>query len=161
MSGMIRILDAGSDFSILYTEVGHTARVTEINYSRDDKFMATAGLDGTVRLFLTDNYDLAPIVMNDHIDWVWTVSFSDDGKTVYSGSMNSVIQKFPTDTEQLAELMCPLLTRNMSKTEWDKYVAPDIPFEKRVIKNDAQLKIIRLTVNFAIACGILCTGIQL
>ena len=130
ISGMIRILDAGSDFSILYTEVGHTARVTEINYSRDDKFMATAGLDGTVRLFLTDNYDLAPIVMNDHIDWVWTVSFSDDGKTVYSGSMNSVIQKFPTDTEQLAELMCPLLTRNMSKTEWDKYVAPDIPFEK-------------------------------
>jgi WD40 repeat protein len=130
MSGVIRVLDANANLSVLYTEVGHTARITDLVFSKDDKYMASSGLDGTVRLFLTQDYDLAPIVLNDHLDWVWTVAFSDDGKTIYSGSMNNIIQKFPTDTDQLADLMCPVLKRNMTKAEWEKYVAPDIPYEK-------------------------------
>lgn len=129
MSGVIRVLDANANLSVLYTEVGHTARITDLVFSKDDKFMASSGLDGTVRLFLTEDYDLAPIVLNDHLDWVWTIAFSDDGQTLYSGSMNNIIQRFPTDANQLADLMCPVLTRNMTKVEWDKYVAPDIPFE--------------------------------
>ncbi|MDA8715327.1 hypothetical protein N9M27_05535 [Flavobacteriales bacterium] len=130
MSGVIRVLDAKANLSVLFTEVGHTARITDLVFSKDDKYMASSGLDGTVRLFLTQDYDLAPIVLNDHLDWVWTVAFSDDGKTIYSGSMNNIIQKFPTDAKQLADLMCPLLQRNMTQAEWEKYVATDIPYEK-------------------------------
>ena len=59
-----------------------------------------------------------------------SLDFSADSKTLYCGYNDGWIQYWPTQVAEMAEQICPLLTRNFSKQEWNIFVASDIPYEK-------------------------------
>lgn len=108
----------------------HTARINDIKISPDKKLMATASSDGSVKVWLTADFQNQPLNLKDHEAWAMSLDFSADSKTLYCGYNDGWIQYWPTQVAEMAEQICPLLTRNFSKQEWNIFVASDIPYEK-------------------------------
>ncbi|MEZ4937814.1 MAG: hypothetical protein R2799_09505, partial [Crocinitomicaceae bacterium] len=129
MEGHIGVYDSKNGEKIIDL-IGHTARVSDLELSPNDEFLATASFDGSVRLFSLEKLDLEPIVLRDLDDWVWSLAFSSDGEQLYCGSASGKIAKYPTRTKTLAKDLCTLLKRNMTQKEWERFVAKDIPYRK-------------------------------
>ena len=108
----------------------HGARINEIKFSPDDKRLATASFDGTVLLFETVNFNEEPVKMDDHNTWVLSLEFTPDGDHLIAGCIDKLIRIWPTNSETMANNLCSKLNRNMSKEEWDRFVAEDIDYEK-------------------------------
>jgi len=127
-NGNIKIWDINENKMIQQFE-GQTARINDIKFSPDDSQIAAASFDGSVNIWDTRNYNLQPIVLNDHTSWVQTIAFSPDGQKLIAGCRDNLIRVWPTNTKKMAEQICPKISRNMSSEEWNRFVAKDIPFE--------------------------------
>lgn len=131
-TGNVTIIDLSQGFdknkeNIVLT--GHHARINDIKFSNDDFYMATAGFDGRVQLWVMNDLDHLPIVLRDHDSYVWSLNFSRNGDYLLSGGKNGTIKIWPTSAHELASQFCNLVERNMSPKEWERYVAPDIKYE--------------------------------
>jgi len=78
-----------------------------------------------------DQLSGSPIILNEHHSWVLAVAFSPDGSLLASSSdKGEKILLSPSSPEKMADYFCNNLSRNMTRSEWSTYVAPDIPYEK-------------------------------
>jgi WD40 repeat protein/energy-coupling factor transporter ATP-binding protein EcfA2 len=129
--GMMRIWNSKTKvYEIVLT--GHSARIINIKFSWDDKKIASGSWDKTVRLWNTAAWNNLPIVLKDHTDWVWSISFRSDGEAILAGCRDSFVRVWPTNAKTMADILCDKTKRNMSKQEWEQFVAPidDISYEK-------------------------------
>lgn len=108
----------------------HKARINDIEFSRDNKLMATASFDHTVRLWDFTNLDEEPLIFRDHEMWVWSVGFSPDGTKLLAGCIDNLIRVWPTSMDHMSDQICEKISRNMTGKEWKRYVADDIQYEK-------------------------------
>jgi len=119
---------------------GHTSLIEQIKFNHAGKFMATASKDKTLRLWNMENLKEQPQVLANN-DWVWSMAFSPDDDQIMAG-MHSVttglretdtdytIHAWPTKISSMSSELCGKISRNMSKDEWDLYVADDLAREK-------------------------------
>lgn len=113
---------------ITHTLTGHSSRINDIQYDKNGKYLASASFDGTIRLWNTDMLFDQPIVLKDHSSWIWTITFDNSGKHVISGCVDNMIRIWPTEAGSMSDDICQELERNLSKKEWERYVAKDIPY---------------------------------
>jgi WD40 repeat protein/energy-coupling factor transporter ATP-binding protein EcfA2 len=137
--GELRIVGINANGIIRRVLSGHTSMIEQIKFSHSGKFMATASYDRTLRLWNMEQLKEQPQVMSNN-DWVWSMSFSPDDEQIMAG-MHSVTQgireidtdytihAFPTKIPTMASELCGKVKRNMSKDEWDLFVAEDLPRE--------------------------------
>jgi WD40 repeat protein/serine/threonine protein kinase len=69
---------------------GHEARVRSLAVS--NRFLASAGDDGTIRLWELANLGAAPAVLSDHQGSVRALRFTADGQTLFSAGDDGVIR---------------------------------------------------------------------
>jgi WD40 repeat protein len=133
-NGEVRIVTNGITRRILS---GHTSQIAKIKFSHSGKFMATASKDKTIRLWNYHSLKDQPQVMLDH-DWVWSMAFTPDDSQIIAGihsirenvkDKDFTIHAWPTKISAMATVLCSKLTRNMTKDDWDSYVAEDLPYE--------------------------------
>ena len=148
--GELRIVTISANGIVRRILSGHTSRIQEIKFSHSGKFMATASLDRTVRLWNMDQLKEQPQVLVNN-DWVWNMAFSPDDEQIMLG-MHSVsvgvresetdftIHAWPTKIPTMAGELCGLIKRNMNKEEWDLYVGEDLPREITCKNLPANLK---------------------
>lgn len=110
---------------------GHTARVTEIDFTPDSKYLASSAYDGKVLYWSMSNLGAEPVVLDDNGGFVFTVKFSNDGRYMVSGSAqeNRLVAR-PVTSTQLADRICFLVSRNLTQSEWKRFVASDIPYQR-------------------------------
>jgi WD40 repeat protein len=70
--------------SLLHTFTGHSGQVFDVDISPSGKQVISASADGTLRLWQLEQ-DQEPVVMQMHIDKVYSCVFSPDGKYIVSG----------------------------------------------------------------------------
>ncbi len=136
-SGLVRVWDIKSN-TVLNNLEGHSAKISDIAISKTGKFIATASLDGTVRVWQTDNLEEDPIVLNDHSSWVLSTMFSNDEKHIYVGTKNETIRFYPINMKDMSDRLCNKLDRNMTDEEWEKFVGGDIEKELTCTINEAR-----------------------
>ena len=99
--------------------------------------MASASKDKSIRLWNFNSLKDQPQVMLDH-DWVWSMAFTPDDTQIMAGihsirenvkDKDFTIHAWPTKISAMASVLCGKLSRNMTKDEWDSYVAEDLPRE--------------------------------
>ena len=113
--------------------LGHNARISDLAFSADDEYLATASYDGSVQIWIVgqDEYmTRLPIALQDHEGWVMSLTFSPDGKYLVTGGRNGQIKIWPTQPQELAEGICQHLrksSKSFTEKEWALYVDVDIP----------------------------------
>jgi len=81
---------------------GHTEAVTSVSFSPDGKTIASASLDGTVKLWNTEGKLLH--TLQSHTSGVSSVSFSPDGKMFASVSSDKTVKLWNTEGKLLKTL---------------------------------------------------------
>jgi WD40 repeat protein len=133
---------------------GHKARVNAISFSRNDSQVASASFDGTIRIWelgtiKDETYDDTPITLEDHrLDkdyrqWVWAISFSEDGSRLIAGCRDNLLRSWYTNSEEMAQIICQDLNqknrKDLTDKQWERFVGTTLPKEITV-KNNCQKK---------------------
>jgi WD domain, G-beta repeat len=129
VDGSLRVLSSGG--RVVAKLGGPGARVTDIAFSPDGRFLVAASHDGNVYLWNTSDWSNPPIEFNENNGFVLAVCFSKDGQHFYSGSVD--YPRFigrPTESSQMAGQFCSLLNRNLTREEWVQFFGSEIPYEK-------------------------------
>lgn len=107
---------------------GHQSTVTDLQFSPDGKLLLTTSRDQTGRIWDLKDSRKLPIILDDHNDWVYAGSFSPDGNQVLTGSGDGYIRSWPVDPSYFSNRICKLVSRNMTKQEWDEFVGKDVEY---------------------------------
>jgi WD40 repeat protein len=115
---------------------GHKAGVNDVEFSPDEKLLASAGLDKRLQMYVLDNLEDLPVVMDNNNGFIWDIEFAKGSDYLIAACSESEIRVWPTDPSLLAEQICPKLKRNMTQDEWRKYVGEveEIPYEHTCIR---------------------------
>lgn len=109
---------------------GHRAGVYDVEFSPDEKLLASAGLDKRLQLYVLDNPEDLPVEMENNNGFVWDIAFAKGSNLLIAACSESEIRVWPTDPSLLADKICPNIERkNMTQDEWTKYVGNDIEYE--------------------------------
>jgi WD40 repeat protein/energy-coupling factor transporter ATP-binding protein EcfA2 len=108
---------------------GHRAGVYDVEFSPDGKLLASAGSDKRLQMWVLENPEDLPIVMDNNNGFIWDIAFAKGSDYLIAACHESEIRIWPTDPDLLANQVCPKLTRNMTQDEWNKYVGEKIDFE--------------------------------
>lgn len=110
---------------------GHNAGVADVEFSPDGLLLASASLDKKLHMWVVDHEDDLPIIMDDKSNKgnIWKLAFTSDSNYLLASCNDGEVRVWPTDPRMLAEKICPKLKRNMTKEEWDIYVANGIGYE--------------------------------
>ncbi|MCG8308441.1 MAG: hypothetical protein MI975_13690 [Cytophagales bacterium] len=128
--GVVQLGDlVGSDIFWTKEILGQRSRVNSIKFSPDGSLLATASLEGTVQLWVMEQMDkMLPVAFKDHDDYVWSIEFNAGSDYLLAGTKDGVLKLWPTKPDLMAQDICKYLFRNMTKTEWDRYVGEDISY---------------------------------
>jgi hypothetical protein len=138
--GLIRIVQAGI---VTRNLTGHKGPIEQIRYNHAATFFASASKDRTVRMWNISSLSIPPIELRDHLDWVWSLSFSPDDEQIMVGlhsyqqqirqdkvKTEQSIHAYPTQISTMANILCgEFIKRNMTKAEWDTYAGADLDYE--------------------------------
>ena len=108
---------------------GHTARISDVDFSNKGDLVVTSSWDGTMQMWNMNNLDDLPYYFTDNgQNYVWDVDFSPDDKYLVVGTRGGVLKKWAVSNADLSEQICQHLTRNMTEEEWDRYVSDEVDY---------------------------------
>ena len=104
---------------------GHKSGISDLEFSPDGLLLASAGLDKKLQMWVVEHPEDLPIEMTNNNGNIWDIAFTRDNNYLVASCNSGEIRVWPTDPRALAELVCPKLTRNMTREEWSLYVEKD------------------------------------
>jgi hypothetical protein len=78
-----------------------------------------------MQMWVVEHPEDLPIEMANNNGNIWDIAFTKDSNYLIASCNSGEIRVWPTDPKVLAELVCPKLTRNMTREEWSLYVEKD------------------------------------
>ncbi|NOY37431.1 MAG: hypothetical protein GXO83_07625 [Chlorobi bacterium] len=127
--GIARIWDLQTK-NVLNILRGHTARITDAQFSNNDSLILTSSMDGTIQLWDANDLNTQPVTYKDNDGFVFAVAFSQDNQSFVSGStQGDYVVARPTHAESLVQNLCSNLHRTMTHEEWAVFVGKDIRYE--------------------------------
>ena len=114
--------------TVLNEVTGHYSRISHLEFSMDDRLLASSSWDNTAKIWDMDNINDLPIVLKDHGNWVRFASFSPEGDYLITTSEDNLIREWHTDYREMAANLCEGTTRNLYQKEWNQYVGEDIDY---------------------------------
>jgi WD40 repeat protein len=113
----------------------HSSGIDQIVFSNDFTFMATASWDKLIRLYnYHEFFEMSNSVMGainfDNLKARARSLFFTTDKKLVAGMSDKSIRIWETSSEKLVSLICGLLKRDMSVSEWTDNVGIEIPYEK-------------------------------
>ena len=113
----------------------HTTGIDQIALSSDFTLLATAAWDKVIRIynyheFFEKGNSVGGVINFDDLDArVRSLMFSSD-KKLFAAMSDKSIRIWETSSEKLVSLICGLVKRNMTPSEWADIIGAEIPYEK-------------------------------
>jgi len=120
----------------------HQAEITDITFSRNQKYLAICSLDGTVSVWDLERYQspaYQPIIFDDHGGWAMSIAFSKDSDFLIVGCRDGGVYFWNLFPENYAETICRDLRpippqANYDRVEqeiWNRYFG--LGFDQRAV----------------------------
>jgi WD40 repeat protein len=123
----------GGIYSLEDSEKSSYGWVSSVAYSYDGKYILSASADNTVRIWdAVTGQEISRIVHNEAFTssgGVYSVAISPDGKYVASVDSNGQIDLWLWRPDDLIADACSRLPRNLTPTEWTKYIGDVLPYQ--------------------------------
>lgn len=126
--GLVKLFDMGTRKDERQF-TGHKAGVYDVEFSPDGKLLASAGADKRLQMWVLENPEDLPIVMENNNGFVWDIAFARGSDYLIAACHESEVRIWPTDPKFLASQICPKMSRNMTQEEWQTYVGNEIDYE--------------------------------
>ncbi|NJO03139.1 MAG: hypothetical protein HC880_16975 [Bacteroidia bacterium] len=140
--GVLVIWDLNNNDTIKEMRI-HQAPIQHIIFGKADTLMASASLDGTVRLWHLDTRHFTPAIFPAHAfdnsvrlsdsedaDWIWTVAFNDRQDFIWAGYRDGLIRRWAIRPRWLYDQLKKKIQRNMTLSEWNQYIGVSPAYEK-------------------------------
>ncbi len=121
--GLVKLYNFNTKETRQFT--GHRAGVYDVEFSADGKLLASAGSDRRLQMWVLESPEDLPIVMDNNNGFIWDIEFAKTSDYLIAACDDSEIRVWPTDPALLANQVCPLIKRNMSADEWEKYIGDE------------------------------------
>lgn len=103
---------------------GHSERVLTVAFSPDGKYVLTGSADNTAKLWdVTTGKNVR--TLHGHTNFVKAVTFSPDGLFIATSSQDKTIRIWDVDYKNTMNLVCSLLTRDLTGEERAQYEISD------------------------------------
>lgn len=102
----------------------HEKRVVAVAFSTDDKYVASASLDGTVRVWSASLGEA--VATFTHEDGASAVAFSPDGQRIATAGYDGIARVHWLWSRDLSQQVCAQISRNLSAEEWVRYTQSDL-----------------------------------
>jgi WD40 repeat protein len=112
------------------TLVGHPDPVRTVAFSEDGGRLASGGSSGTVLLWDADALEPIGGPLGGQAGSVWGVAFSPDGGTLASAGEDDKVVLWDVRLESWMRAACRIANRNLSPTEWRRYLGPGIRYQR-------------------------------
>ena len=103
------------------TRLKHQSPVNSVAISLDGRWIVSGTQGGALRVWDTKTWQEVSRI--EHGEPVLSVAISPDGKLVASGSQDGKARVWLWHNEDLINLVCSRLTRNLTHAEWSQYMA--------------------------------------
>lgn len=107
------------DNTILTVLSGHAQAITWAKINPDQDIIATASMDGTVRLWSIDGTPLA--TFSDHSGPVRSLMFSQDGSRILTASQDGTARQYLVNIEDLLAIAACRVSRNLTNEEMERF----------------------------------------
>jgi WD40 repeat protein len=104
-------------------------KIHSLAVSASGTLLASASSDGKVRVWNLTSPSADAIVLPGPGADVYAVGFSPNERWLAAGGSDKTVVVWPS-TEALADMVCEKVSRNLSKEEWSRFIARDIPYER-------------------------------
>jgi WD40 repeat protein len=121
-----------NDLKFLNRLTGQSARINSLDFSMKSNYLASASNDGSVLVWKTSDYNLAPYQLKDNDAWVLQVKFIQKENLLFAAYADGKIRKWNLSLDELAQNIKPKISRNFTVEEWQQYLAKDIDYNKTI-----------------------------
>jgi energy-coupling factor transporter ATP-binding protein EcfA2 len=125
--GKVRIFSLND--SLIKTIHEHTARVEQIMFNNSSSLLATSSSDKTIRVYDLQKEELKPIVLKSQQSKARSITFTNE-HTLVAAMADKSIYVWELSSEKIAEALCPIIQRNLRKTEWEQYIGSGIEYQQ-------------------------------
>ena len=121
-------------WSIL-TLSGHSDRVNHAAWSHDETRILTASGDHSAKVWDAQSgvktiREPPLLTLSGHQSSVNYAAWSGDDKRIVTASADGTARIYFTDIEDLLEFACQRSSRNMTRSEWERYIGRDVPYQR-------------------------------
>ncbi len=129
-SGLIKVIHSGHPETGQIDLIGHVSPITALVFSSNGKSLASSSYDRTIRLWNYLETTSPPVLLTDNDKWVYGITFTPDQQKIISCGADKTLRVFQINPEVLSGRICGFVKRNLTESEWNKYIGNDIPYHK-------------------------------
>ncbi len=135
-----KLASGGQDFRLVLWDVRpikfqkireftHEGPVNSVSFSPVEDVLVSGSSDNNIRIWDLRVPKAGPIILRDNKSWVLSVAFNQKGTRLLSGNRDTNVRIWNISAQELADRVCKLVKRTLTKEEWDEYVSKELKYQ--------------------------------